>query len=99
MTPVVSLPTVIAQEAHRVVCREILRIFADKLLDGVPQGRNRLDVLVEGDCEAIHLALVLHDQEWVVGNVTEELDRRLDAPVVIVARQQWVTVKELQGQA
>jgi hypothetical protein len=43
-------------------------------LGGVPQGRDRRLVLVEGESETVDLVLVLHEQEGVRVDVTEELN-------------------------
>jgi hypothetical protein len=89
MASVVRLATIVAQERHGIVLRNVFWVLPDEVcengrdadmnwqceytkafraltFDRVPEGGNGLDVLVQGDCEAINLVLVLHDKEWIV---------------------------------
>lgn len=47
MTPIIRLSSIITQKLHRVILGKVLGILADKLLDSIPQRRDRLDVFVE----------------------------------------------------
>ena len=69
-------------------------MFADELLDTIPEGRDRLDVFVETDDETILLVVVGHELKGVVGDVTEKLDAGLDAPVPFVFEHQLVAEEE-----
>lgn len=39
--------------------------------------------------------LILHDQEWVVVEITEKCDIRLDSPVVLIWLEEFVAIEEL----
>lgn len=66
----------------------------DELLGAVPEGWDGLDVFVERKNERVLLLVVLHKLERIVGNVTEELDARLDTPVPLVIHQQGMPEEE-----
>lgn len=43
----------------------------------------------------VDFVLVLHDQEGVIVEVTEECNARFYSPVVLVLVEKWVSVEEL----
>lgn len=94
MTFVVCLATVIAEEGHGIFSVNVLGVSLDELLHAFPQCRNGLDVFVQAQHEAVLFLVVLHELEWVVLNVTEELDARFDTPVVLKLHHQRVTEEE-----
>jgi len=73
----------VRQKLHSVVLVNVLGMFSDKLLRFGPQRRDRLGRVIQADGEAIGLVVVLHVAEDVVVDITEEVDVRLDAPVIL----------------
>lgn len=48
------------------VSYEVAKSLRKHTLNAVPERGDGFDVLVQGDCESVHLVLVLHDQERVI---------------------------------
>lgn len=71
----------------------ILWVVGQELYRLGPQGGQRLGVVVEGDCEAVRLVVVVHVGEDVVVDVAEEVHLGLDAPVVARVAQGRVLVE------
>lgn len=94
MTLVVSLTTILTDEVHSIVLLNVLRVVLHKALHAVPESGDSLDVLEQTDDEAVLLVVLLHESERVTGNVAEELDAGLHAPVVLVVQHQLVAEKE-----
>jgi len=94
MAVVVSIATIIAQESHRVSFRNMLGVVLDKLLDAFPEGGDSLDVFVQTEHKTVLLVVFLHEAEWVIMNIAEQLDARLNAPVVFVVHHQRLTEEE-----
>lgn len=72
----------------------MLWVFADELLHTIPESGNSLHVLVERQHERVLLLLLGHELEWVVGNVTVELDAGLHTPVPLILEHDFVAEKE-----
>jgi len=72
----------------------MLGVSFHELLRAVPQGRNGLDIFVQAEHETVLLVVVLHDPEWILMNIAEELDARLDSPVVLELHHQGMTEEE-----
>lgn len=94
MAFVVGLATVITDELHRVVFRNVLWVILHKLLHATPETGNSRFILVETDDEAVLLVILLHEAERVGAYVTEEFDAGLNTPVVFVVHHQRVAEKE-----
>ena len=94
MALVVGLTTVLADEVHGVAGGDVLGVVLHKLLDTIPQGRDGLVVLVQTDDKAVLFAVFLHEAEWVVGHVAEELNAGLHAPVVLVVHHERMAEEE-----
>lgn len=91
---VVGLAVVVAEEGHGVVLGNVLGELLHEALDTVPQSGDRLDVFVQTQHERVLLAIIGHELERVVIDVTEELNAGLDAPVPLVVKHQLVTEEE-----
>lgn len=94
MAFVVGVSSVIAQEGHRVVGGDVLRMRLDKLLGAIPQCWDGLDVFVQTENKAVLFLVVLHILERIVMNVTKQFDARFDPPVVFKLVQQRMAEKE-----
>ncbi|KAH3681426.1 hypothetical protein WICPIJ_007583 [Wickerhamomyces pijperi] len=91
---VVRGTAVVGDEVHQTVLVQEPRVLLEELLGGLPQRWNGLDVLVEGNGEPVLLAVVLHELENIVVNVTVDSDVWLHSPVVVVVHHQLVSVEE-----
>lgn len=89
-----GLSSVVTQEFHRVPFGDVARISTHELLDAVPEGGDGVVVLVQTQHEAVHLVVLLHESERVKRNVAQELNARLDAPIVLVVHHERVAEKE-----
>lgn len=94
MALVISLATVITEEAEGVVLCDMLRVLLHELLDAVPQRRDGLVILVQTQHEAVLLLVVPHELEGVEADVTVQVNAGLHAPVVVKLLHQWVAEKE-----
>lgn len=45
-------------------------------------------------CITIFLVVFLHEHEWIIVDITEKLDSRLDTPVVIIWLQEFMSEEE-----
>lgn len=79
---VVGVAAIVTEEGHGVVFGNVLRKLLDESLGRVPEGRNRLDIFVQTEHEAVLLVIVADKLEGVVADVAEKLNARFDAPVV-----------------
>ena len=70
---------------------DVLRVILDELLDTVPKSWDGLDVLVQAEDEAVLLPVFLHESEWVVVDVAEQLNARLHTPVVFEVHHHRMT--------
>jgi hypothetical protein len=71
---VVVVLAVVRNECHRVILGDMLRMGLDEFFRRIPECRDRLDELNEGDGEPIGLAVVLHVEEGVELDVAREID-------------------------
>lgn len=94
MAVVIRLATIVRKEPKRVVLDDMLRVVLHKLLDAIPQSGNGLDVLVQAKNKAVLLALLVHQAEGVVVNITEQLDAWLHTPVVVVVHHKRLAEEE-----
>jgi hypothetical protein len=94
MALVVVLTTVITEETHRVVGRDMLGVVLHELLGASPEGRNGVDVLVKRENKTVLLVVLVHDTEGVVVDVAEELDGGLNTPVVFVVHHELLSEEE-----
>lgn len=99
MAVVVVFTTVVTQELHRVVGRNVLGVVLHELLGALPQRRNGSWVLVQTENEAVLLALLGHQTEGVVVDVAVELDGGLHSPVVFVVHHQRLAEEEARLEA
>ena len=83
MTVVVCLAIVITQETHRVISSDVLGVLLHERFRAVPQRWNRFDILVQAQHKAVLLLVILHVFEWIIVNVTKQLNARLNPPVVL----------------
>lgn len=61
---------------------KVCRVIGEELGCFRPQCRQRLGVIVECDCEAVRLVVVLHVSEDIVVHIAKEVDIWFDTPVV-----------------
>ena len=80
--------------AHRIVVVEVLGVRGKEFECLEPEGGDALWAVVEVDVEAVGLVVVGHVAEDVIVHVAEELDLRLDAPVVLRVFERRVVVEE-----
>ena len=80
--------------AHRVVVVEVLGVGGEEFERLEPEGGYALGAVVEIYVEAVRLVVVGHVAEDVVVDVAEELDLRLDTPVVLRVLERRVMVEE-----
>lgn len=76
----------IGHPAHRIVGMQILEgvvVFGQEALGLGPQGRQGRGCVVDVDCEAVRLVMILHVPEDVVVDVAEEMYVGLHPPVVV----------------
>lgn len=73
---------------------DVLRMILCELLDAVPQCWNGFNVFVQAEDEAVLLLVVLHESEWVIVDVAEELDTWLHTPVVLKLVHHWMAEEE-----
>ena len=91
---VVGLTAVLTDKVHGVAAGNVLGMVLHKLLDAIPQGRDRLVVLVQTDDKTVLLVVFLHKAEWVMAHVAEELNAGLHAPVVLVVHHERMAEEE-----
>lgn len=94
MTLVVRFTAVVAQKAHRVALGNVLGASRHELLDTVPERRDGLKILVQAEYKAVLFVVFLHVSERVKGDVAEQLDAGLDAPVELIVEHQRVAEEE-----
>jgi hypothetical protein len=94
MALVVVLTTVITEETHGIVGRDMLGVVLHELLGASPEGRNGVDVLVKRENKTVLLVVLVHDTEGVVVDVAEELDGGLNTPVVLVVHHEFLSEEE-----
>lgn len=94
MALVVGLTAILTDKIHGVATRNVLRVALHELLRAIPKSGDGLKVFVQTDDEAVLLVVLLHEAEWIVADVTVELDAGLHAPVVLVVHHQWVAEEE-----
>lgn len=94
MALVVVLAAIITEEAHGVTLGDMLGVVLHELLGAGPEGRNGIDVLVEGENETVLLVVLVHDAERIVVNIAEELDGGLNTPVVFVVHHELLSEEE-----
>jgi hypothetical protein len=90
MAKVIGVSFIVREEAHVVALGDVLRELGHKLSDGLPESWDGFLVLVEGEGEAVFLLVVLHVEERIVVDIAEELDIRLNTPVVFVILEEFV---------
>lgn len=84
----------ISHPLESIVLVQVVGVLRNELAGLGPQGGNRLGRIVEVDCEAICLVVVLHIAEHIVVDVAEEVNFRLDAPIELGVLEGRVLVKE-----
>jgi hypothetical protein len=94
MALVVVLTTVITEETHGVIGRDMLGVVLHELLGASPEGRNGVDVLVKRENKTVLLVVLVHDTERIVVDIAEELDRGLNTPVVLVVHHEFLSEEE-----
>lgn len=85
---------VVGNPLDGVVVMEVIRMVREELDRLGPQRRQGLGVIVETDCEAVGLVVIVHVAEDVVVDVAEEVHVGLHAPVVPCVFEGWVLVEE-----
>ena len=68
--------------------------IGQKLLDRRPQACDGFRRVVEIDCKAVCLVVILHESKDIVINVTEEVNLGLDAPIILHIFESWVMSEE-----
>lgn len=94
MAFIVGITIIVTQELERVVCSNMLRMILDKLLDAVPKSWYRLNILVQADDEAVLLAVVLHELEWIIVYIAEQFNTWLNSPVPLVVHHERLAEEE-----
>lgn len=94
MASVVSLSAVIGEELECVIFRNVFGVCLHELFDSVPKSLDGLAILRQRNSESIDLLVILHEQERVIMQVTEELDVGLDSPIVVVFLKEVVPEEE-----
>ena len=94
MALVVVFTAIVTEEAHRVALSNVLGVVLHELLGASPESGNGVDVLVERKNETVLLVVLVHDAERIVVNVAEELDGRLNTPVVFVVHHELLSEEE-----
>jgi hypothetical protein len=90
VTPVVRLPSIIRQKLHRVVFGDRFRVLFHEFANGLPECRDGGFVFEERDGESVFHLLVLHDEEGIIVEITEELDVRSVRVVLFLDRRRVV---------
>jgi len=91
---VVSITVVIRDETERVIFGHKLRIRFHEFFRSIPERRDRLDVLIEGQSKSVELVIILHEQERVVVHVAIEVDSRFYTPLIVEVFEKLVSVEE-----
>lgn len=91
---VIRPPGLVHQPIVRAVLVLILRMVCKEFARFRPQGRDGLGRIVQVDCEAVGLVVVVHVAEDVVVNVAEKVYLGLDAPIVLGVCEGRVFVEE-----
>lgn len=73
---------------------EVFRMLRDEFGCFGPQRRNRFWGVVKVDREAIGLIMIMHESEYIVIDIAEEVNFGFNSPVVLGVGQSWVFVKE-----
>lgn len=94
MAVIVCLSSIIREETHRVVGRDVLWMVLHELLGAIPESGNGLDVFVEGEDEGVLLLVVGHVLESVVLDITEQLDGWLHAPIPFIVQHERLLEEE-----
>ena len=76
-------PATVFQPLARVVRVYVVGVVVEKLLRLRPECRNTLSAIVDVDVEAVGLVVVLHPRKDIVVDIAEEVDIRLDSPVIL----------------
>lgn len=84
---------VILQPTHHVVIGQVGRVGGKELLRLRPQVRDTFGGIEEVDGESVGDVAVLHEAEYVIVDVAEELDLGLNTPVVAVLLEGRVLVE------
>ena len=90
---------VVDDPGERVVGRQVVWVLGDELLGGVEQGGDSGLELEHGQHPAVDQAVLAHEGERVIGDVTPKLDVGLDAPVPVVFFQGLLAVEEARVKA
>jgi hypothetical protein len=91
---VVGLSTVITEESHGVVLRNVFWVILHELLYAVPKSRDRLYVFVQTQHEAVLLLVVGHEFENVIIDIAEHLYTWLNTPVPFIVQHKWLFEEE-----
>ena len=94
MALVEGVASVIAQECHRVIRRDVFWMCLDKLLCAIPKSRNSLDIFVQSQNETVLLVVILHIAERIVMNIAEQLNAGLHSPIKLKLSKQRVAEEE-----
>lgn len=94
MALIVGLSAVVGDKGHGVVLGDVLGELGNVLGDTVPQSWDRLNVLVQTQHKAVLLLVLSHEAEWVVVNIAEKLNARLNTPVPFVLEHERVAEEE-----
>lgn len=99
MAVVVILAAVVAQEAHGVVCSNVLGVVLHELLGAVPESLDGLGVLIQAKNKAVLLATLVHDAERIVVDIAIQLNGGLNTPVVFVVHHERLSEEETRFEA
>ena len=91
---VLGAELVIGDPIHHVVVRKIGGVCGEELLGLGPESWDTLRGVKEVDRETVRDVVVGHVAEDIVVNITEELDLRLDTPVVTVFGESRMLVEQ-----
>lgn len=94
MALVVVLPTIIAQETHGIVLRDMLGVVLHELLHAIPERRDGVNILVQTQDKAVFLIVVLHVTERIKADIAEQFDAGFHTPVEFVVHHQGVAEEE-----
>lgn len=84
---------IIRNPIHHVVLIQIARVRGKELLGFGPEGLDGLGRIIQVDSKSVGLVVILHITEHIVIDTAEELNFRLNAPIVAIVFEGGVLVE------